>query len=123
VVAFLDFAPEHATLAGRLATAITRHATPVGSGTVARTQRIAIDQRAEAATIAWLRHQTTGYDSMRIPRAKGMRRDVRRLLAQRARELLDRYRRGNPGDPGVCPLRRALVQAPHDAALHEDALC
>jgi hypothetical protein len=119
VLAFLDFAPEHVALAERLALAITVHATPVGSGTVARTQRIAIDRRAEAATIAWLRHQTTGYDSMKIPRVKGMRRDVRRLLAQRARELLNRYRRGEPGDPGTCPLRRALLARPapamHDA--------
>eukprot|EP01035_Chromulina_nebulosa_P056444 gene56444-77358_t len=57
------------------------HATPVGSGTVARTKRIPIEQRAEAATIAWMRHQTTGYDSMTIPREKGLRREVRRMLA------------------------------------------
>ncbi len=36
VLAFLDFAPAYAELAGRLADAVTQHATPVGSGTVAR---------------------------------------------------------------------------------------
>src|SRR4051794_6047071 len=71
VLAFLAFAPAHAGLAGRLAAAVTVHATPVGSGTVARTERIPLEERAEAAVIAWLRHQTTGYDSMVIPRAKG----------------------------------------------------
>jgi hypothetical protein len=54
-----------------LAQAVTDHATPVGSGTVARTKRIPVEQRAEAAVIAWMRHQTTGYDGMVIPRVKG----------------------------------------------------
>ena len=47
VVAFLAFHPAHADLAGRLARAVTEHATPVGSGTVAGTQRISVEQRAE----------------------------------------------------------------------------
>lgn len=107
VVAFLAFHPAHADLADRLATAVTQHATPVGSGTVARTERIPIAQRAEAAVIAWMRHRTTGYDGMAIPRIKGKRREVRRMLAQRSQELLQRYRREGPvGDD--CPLKRAL---------------
>jgi hypothetical protein len=108
VVAFFAFHPEHAELAGRLARAVTEHATPVGSGTVARTERIPVEQRAEAAVIAWMRHRTTGYDGMAIPRVKGKRREVRRMLARRSKELLQRYRRGEPvGDE--CPLRRALA--------------
>ena len=66
VVAFLNFHPNHANLADRLAKVVTDHATPVGSGTVARTKRIQVEQRAEAAVIAWMRHQTTGYDTQRI---------------------------------------------------------
>jgi hypothetical protein len=108
VLAFLAFHPKHADLAGRLARAVTDHATPVGSGTVARTQRIPIEGRAEAAVIAWLRHQTTGYDDMAIPRVKGKRREVRRLLAQRSKELLARYRREEPAPEG-CPLKEALA--------------
>jgi hypothetical protein len=107
VVAFLAFHPNHARLADRLARAVTDHATPVGSGTVARTKRIPVEQRAEAAVIAWMRHQTTGYDGMAIPRVKGKRREVRRLLAQRSTELLERYRRGEQAPDG-CPLKRAL---------------
>ena len=83
VLTFLAFHPSHADLAHRLARAIADHATPVGSGTVARTKRIPVEQRAEAAVIAWMRHQTTAYDSMVIPRVKGQRREVRRMLAQR----------------------------------------
>ena len=109
VLDFLGFAPAHAALALALAEAITDHAAPVNSGTVARTQRIPLPRRAEAATIAWLRHQTTEYDSMSVPRVKGMRRELRRLLAERSRKLLGRYRAGTPVDPASCPLRRALT--------------
>ena len=91
-----------------VADAITRHAVPVGSGTVARTRRIGVERRAEAATIAWLRHQTTDYDRMEIPRARGRRREVRRELARRSRELLAAYRLGEVIDPDRCALRRAL---------------
>jgi len=109
VLAFLRFAPRYEDLARVVASAIADHAVPVGSGTVARTERIPVERRAEAATIAWLRHQSTAYDSMKIPRVKGMRREVRRLLAQRSRELLDRYRRGEAIDPQRCVLRQAIA--------------
>jgi hypothetical protein len=58
--------------------------------------------------IAWMRHQATAYESMKIPRIKGKRRETRRVLAQRSKELLGRYRRGEVvGDE--CPLTRALA--------------
>src|SRR5262249_7964097 len=107
VGAFLAFHPNYTGLAGRLARAATDHARPVGRGTVARNKRIPVEQRAEAAVIAWMRHQTTGYDGMVIPRIKGKRREVRRMLARRSQELLARYRRGEPVPEG-CPLRKAL---------------
>ena len=108
VLTFLRFAPVHQALAERLATAIAQHATPVGSGTVARTERIPLEERAQAATIAWLRHQTTAYDEMKIARIKGERRAVRRELAEQSRHLLDRYRRGLSAAAG-CPLQAALA--------------
>jgi hypothetical protein len=107
VIDFLAFAPAHAELAAQLADAVTQHATPVGSGTVARTRRIPIERRAESAVIAWLRHQTTAYDQMRIARVKGRRRDVRRQLAEQSRLLLRGYRQGAEPSPG-CPLQQAL---------------
>jgi hypothetical protein len=109
VLVFLAFHPSHAGLADRLARTVTDHATPVGSGTVARTKRIPVEQRAEAALIAWMRHQTTAYDSMAIPRARGSRREVRRALARLSRELLGHYRRGDPVREG-CPLKEALAR-------------
>lgn len=108
VLAFLAFHPQYDELGQRLAQAVTTHATPVGSGTVARTQRIPLEQRAEAAVIAWMRHQTTGYDDMVIPRVQGKRREVRRMLAARSQKLLATYRRGETSGPD-CPLRQALL--------------
>ena len=112
VVSFLAFHSAHAPLAQRFADAVTEHATPVGSGTVARTKRIPVEQRAEAAVIAWMRHQTTAYDSMKIPREKGKRREVRRMLAQRSKELLEQYRRGVVDAGRPCPLLQALPSQP-----------
>src|SRR5208283_4575202 len=109
VVNFLGFHPAYSDLADRLARAVTDHATPVGSGTVARTKRIPVVQRADAAVIAWMRHQTTGYDGMVIPRIKGKRREIRRMLARRSQELLERYRQGEPVPEG-CPLQMALAR-------------
>lgn len=117
---FLGFHPTYAALADRLAEVVARHATPVGSGTVARTQRIPIEQRAEAAVIAWMRHQTTAYDRMVIPRVKGKRREVRRMLAQRSKELLARYRRGEPLGEN-CPLRQALSESGGTPAVDRSA--
>jgi hypothetical protein len=102
-------------LAQQLADAVTRHATPVGSGTVARTKRIQIERRAESAVIAWLRHATTAYDHMQIPRVKGQRREVRRMLAEESRRLLNRYRMGQDADSS-CPLRRALSEPTSSSA-------
>ena len=107
VVAFLDFAPRFSTEAVRMGRLVAAQATPVGSGTVGRTERIPLGARAEAAVIAWLRHHTTAYDAMNIPRVKGHRRLVRRELAKRSRKLLERYRRGDDVAEG-CPLQRAL---------------
>jgi len=105
---FLAFHPRHRTLGKRIAEAVAKHATPVGSGTVARTKRISVERRAEAAVIAWMRHHTTAYDDMKIARVKGKRREVRARLARVSRQLLARYRAGGAIDEATCPLWRAL---------------
>ncbi len=107
VIQFLNFHPRYKREAEVLGQKITEHATPVGSGTVARTERIPIDQRAEAASIAWMRHQTTAYDSMRIARIKGKRREVRRQLAAQSVKVLQSYRQGEECCEN-CPLQQAL---------------
>ena len=59
---------------------------------------------------------TTGYDGMVIPRVKGKRREVRRMLARRSHELLDGYRRGVPVQE-ECPLMKALVSLSSTSSL------
>ena len=108
VVSFLNFHPRYKDEAKILGIKITAHATPVGSGTVARTERIPIAKRAEAAVIAWMRHQTTAYDSMRIARVKGRRREIRRQLAAKSVQILHCYRQGQEIAEN-CPLRKALA--------------
>ncbi|MFE8605116.1 DUF2293 domain-containing protein [Archangium violaceum] len=108
VLRFLAFAPAFTAQAKKLAVAVAAHATPVGSGTVARTERIPIERRAEAAVIAWMRHQTTAYDNLKIARVKGARREVRRELAEVSRAVLDLHRRDVPHAPAACPLCTAL---------------
>lgn len=109
VVQFLGFHQRYQEEAQRLGNTITAHATPVGSGTVARTERIPLTKRAEAAVIAWMRHQTTAYDSMSIPRIKGKRREVRRQLAAKSVEVLQAYRQGRDIAEN-CPLRLAFLK-------------
>lgn len=112
VRAFLRFAPRWAALGDAVAARVAAHATPVGSGTVARTQRISVDERAAAAVIAWMRHQTTSYDDMRIERVAGRRREVRRELAQLSRAVLDLHRTDQPHRAASCSLCQAIADLP-----------
>ena len=59
--------------------------------------------------IAWMRHRTTAYDRMAIPRVKGKRREVRRLLAQHSKVMLDAYRTGREVDASACPLQAGTL--------------
>ena len=108
VLDFLAFAPAFAEVASRMADAVTAHATPVGSGTVARTKRIPLAERAEAAVVAWMRHQTTEYDDLSIARVRGERRRVRGELARRSRSVLQQHRSGGHSG-GECRLCQALA--------------
>lgn len=105
--AYLNFAPQYKELELKMAKAVADHAVPVGSGTVARTQMIPIEERASRAVIAWMRHRTTGYDHMQIARIKGERRKIRRMLAEQSSRLLQAYRLGQEISSN-CPLQMAL---------------
>jgi hypothetical protein len=111
VLTFLRFSKEWELLGRVMARKVAAHATPVGSGTVARTKRISVGERAEAAVIAWMRHQTTSYDNLAIPRIKGKRREVRRELARISRAVLDLHRRDVPHGIAGCPLCAALTRS------------
>lgn len=110
ILRFLRFSVRYGAYARALADAVTEHATPVGSGTVARSKRIPLPRRAEAAVIAWMRHQTTAYDDMDIARVKGERRRVRASLAEISRAVLDLHRGDEVHAPMACPLCKAIVK-------------
>ncbi|MGH9551613.1 MAG: DUF2293 domain-containing protein [Terriglobales bacterium] len=107
VIEFLKFHPKYAGLAQRIAEAVTTHAIPVGSKTVARTKRIPLSSRAELAVLAWMRHKTTEYDTMKIAHVRGKRREVRKKMARISISLLGRYRSGEDRSD-ECPLQKAL---------------
>jgi hypothetical protein len=108
VLDFLAFHSKYSTLGEQIAEIIAAKSAAVGSGTVARTQRISVEQRAESAVIAWFRHQTTEYDSMKIARIKGRRFEVRRELAKHSRALLERFRTDSADESDISLLTNAL---------------
>jgi hypothetical protein len=55
IVAFLDFAPEHAALAETIAENASERAAAVGSGRVGRTRTLAVEERAALAARAYIR--------------------------------------------------------------------
>jgi len=104
---YLNFHESYKDIEKKLARAVTIHAIPVGSGTVARTQMIPIADRAAHAVIAWMRHQTTAYDYLNIAHIKGERHAARREMAQQSIALLANYREGRAVKAN-CPLQKAL---------------
>lgn len=107
VKSYLRFHSKHEKWQNLMAYAITKHAVPVGSGTVARTSMIPIEQRAAKAVIAWMRHQTTAYDNLQISKVNGKRREIRKMLAEQSSQLLGKYRRGEE-IAHSCPLKSSL---------------
>ncbi|MAE83401.1 MAG: hypothetical protein CMB80_11735 [Flammeovirgaceae bacterium] len=107
VAKYLNFHSRYADLQSKIAKLVTAHAIPIGSGTVARTSMLPVEERAGKAVIAWMRHKTTNYDNLKIARIKGERRKVRKQLAQRSLQVLKTYRNGEAVPMG-CPLWRAL---------------
>lgn len=98
IVRFLNFHTKYEELSILFAKAVAEFSNQVGSGTVARTQMIPIEKRAAKAVVAWMRHQTTAYDNMKIPHIKGERRLVRKNLAKQSIKLLENYRNGKEVD-------------------------
>ena len=58
--------------------------------------------------MAWMRHQTSAYDSTSVARIKGARRELRRQIARQSERILVKYRSGDDVDFEVCPLYKAL---------------
>ena len=111
IIEFLNFDEKYQDLVEQLAVLVKEHAVPVGSGTVARSSSVTLDDKASLAVMAWMRHQTSGYDSTSVPRVKGARRELRRQIARQSERILAKYRSGDDVDISVCPLYKALKRA------------
>ena len=111
IIAFLNFHEKYQTLVNKLAGLVKEHAVPVGSGTVARSSSVTLQDKAALAVMAWMRHQTSDYDSTVVPRIKGARRELRKKIARQSESILAKYRSGIDADLNLCPLYRALNKA------------
>lgn len=111
IIAFLNFDKKYQTLANDLSFLVKEHAVPVGSGTVARSASVSLNDKASLAVMAWMRHQTSNYDSTPVPRIKGARRELRKEIARQSERILAKYRNGEDADLTLCPLNRALKKA------------
>jgi hypothetical protein len=62
IVVYLNFAPRHSQLASEIAERAATRAGEVGSGRVGRTRLLALEERAELAARADIRHHHTDYE-------------------------------------------------------------
>ena len=88
IIQFLNFDQKYHLLVEQLSTLVKEHAVPVGSGTVARSSSVTLEDKAALAVMAWMRHQTSAYDSTSVVRVKGARREPRRLIARQSERIL-----------------------------------
>ncbi|GAC17507.1 DUF2293 domain-containing protein [Paraglaciecola arctica] len=108
IMQFLNFDPKHQLLVEQLSKLVKEHAVPVGSGTVARSSSVTLEDKAAMAVMAWMRHQTSAYDSTPVPSVKGARRELRRQIARQSERILAKYRSGADVDFKACPLYTVL---------------
>lgn len=108
IIQFLNFDQKHHLLVEQLSKLVKEHAVPVGSGTVARSSSVTLEDKAALAVMAWMRHQTSAYDLTSVARVKGARRELRRQIGRQSERILAKYRSGDEIDFKVCPLYKAL---------------
>ena len=104
---WLDFAPEHAGLADDIAVNAAERAAVVGSGRVGRARTLSLDERAELAARALIRHRHTDYEE-RLHAVTSVDagidiefdlddgddyRDIKRLSHEEVDAFLERHRR------------------------------
>jgi len=111
IITFLNFNEKYQSLVEKLSALVKEHAVPVGSGTVARSSTVTLEDKAALAVMAWMRHKTSDYDSTPVARIKGARRELRRKIARQSERILAKYRSGEDEDLQGCPLYRALNEA------------
>lgn len=107
IIIQLSFADIYHDIAVVLADKITQFATPIGSGTVARSSTLSLDLKAQKAINGWVRHRLTPYESLKIARVKGARANARKLMYEKGLKVFLPYQKGEE-IPSNCPLKREL---------------
>lgn len=98
VLRYLDFASGHGKLAKEIAEGAAERATEVGSGRVGRTAKLALEEKAELAARAYVRHRHTGFEERLIDAslfdvADYVYREARAESREEVDEFLRRHRR------------------------------
>lgn len=107
ILRFLDFSLSYAGLAEQIATDTAAHAAVVGSGRVGRTQLLGLEQKAELAARAHIRHRYTSYhhELDQIPYEAWDEddgyRDVKGAAHQAVDDFLHGHRRAPEKPPGA----------------------
>jgi hypothetical protein len=93
IMGFLDFSATHAELAEQIAAETASHAAVVGSGRVGRTQLLSLEQKAELAARAHIRHRYTSYhhELDRIPFEAWDEDDIYREVKGAAHQAVDDF--------------------------------
>jgi hypothetical protein len=93
ILGFLDFSPTHASLAEQIAAETAARAAAVGSGRVGRTQLLSLEQKAELAARAHIRHSYTSYhhELDQIPIEAWDEHDVYREVKGAAHHAVDGF--------------------------------
>ncbi len=97
VLKFLSFDPAHADLAKDIASRTAERAAVVGSGRVGRTRLLSIEERAELAARAHIRHHHTDYEDelIELDPEEGddyLDREVKAEAGEKVDEFLSRHR-------------------------------
>jgi len=99
VYKYLDFAPEHETLAHDIANQVVEQATQVGSERVGRTRKLPLEEKARLATRAYIRHNCTHYEDrlnefgFPLKRSDYLYQDAKSEAGEAVDEFLDSHRK------------------------------
>lgn len=97
VLQYLDFAPRYRAMAQRIAEGSSQQATVVGSGRVGRTAKLSLEQKAELAARAYIRHHYTKYEDRLLESGlveldSFAHRDIREQAHEEVDEFLEKHR-------------------------------
>lgn len=99
VLRYLDFAPRYQALALKIAKAVADRATAVGSGRVGRTAKLTLEDKAELAARAYIRHRYTKYEDRARDGLFDLDREVHLVIRDGSQEevdeFLEKHRRGH----------------------------